>query len=204
MNRRHRWPRQPWPGPASCQLFLRLRRETSAILLAGMVDQVTIRLRSAAGVGCHPAPTRSHHGCDHCPEGRGAIAIGDVRYSPGCFQESAKAFAATFTLPATAGSHEGNHDEPATRGARNNCSGIGQRRRGVSRDGRGPTRWSRAAGQLARLSGGQPIGAMSLVSRGPTGADRQSSYEPGDLGLECLPHLLVRLLRAGQCRSKHL
>jgi hypothetical protein len=67
----------------------------------------------------------------------------------------------------------------------------------------GSTQCSCAARFLARLSGGQPIRPMSLVPRGSPGADRQSSYEPSGLGFECLPHLLVRLFRAGQCRPEY-
>jgi hypothetical protein len=44
---------------------------------------------------------------------------------------------------------------------------------------------------------------MSLVPGGSPGSDRQPTYESRGLGLECLPHLLVRLFRAGQCRSEY-
>jgi hypothetical protein len=43
-----------------------------------------------------------------------------------------------------------------------------------------------------------------LVPRGPAATDRQSSGEPSGLGLEYLPHLLLRLLRPGQCGAEHL
>src|SRR5215217_3657399 len=45
---------------------------------------------------------------------------------------------------------------------------------------------------------------MSLVPRGFPGADRESSCQPGDLGQQRVPHLLVRLSRTGQCRSEYL
>jgi hypothetical protein len=95
-------------------------------------------------------------------------------------------------------------NETTNRGAINDRAGLGRRRRSGGRRYRpGSTRWSCAAGFLARLSGGQPIRPMSLVPRGSPGADRQSSYEPCGLGLECLPHLLVRLFRAGECRPEY-
>ena len=68
----------------------------------------------------------------------------------------------------------------------------------------GPPRRSRAAGLLARVSARQPIRPMPLVPRRSPGPDRQSPCEPSGLGQQRLPHLLVRVSRAGQCRSEHL
>jgi len=44
---------------------------------------------------------------------------------------------------------------------------------------------------------------MPLVPRRSSGADRQSSGEPGCLGRKCLSHLLVRPAGAGQRSAKH-
>jgi hypothetical protein len=77
------------------------------------------------------------------------------------------------------------------------CRGSGGRRRG-----RGPTH-SRAT-ILAWLPAGPPGRSMSLVPRRSSGADRQSSSEPGCVGRERLSHLLVRTAWAGQRCAQHL
>src|ERR1700756_298039 len=89
--------------------------------------------------------------------------------------------------------NRGTGDDPAVV---ERCRGCGGRRRG-----RGPTH-SRAT-ILAWLPTGSPGRPMSLVPRRSSGADRQSSGEPGHLGHKCLPHVLVRPAWAGQCRAKH-
>ena len=79
-----------------------------------------------------------------------------------------------------------------------------RRPRAWPRDRPGSTGRTRAAGILARVSGRQPVRPVSLVPGGSYGADRQSSCESGDLGQQRVPHVLVRLSRAGQCRPEHL
>ena len=91
---------------------------------------------------------------------------------------------------------------------RHRCGGDG--RSGPSGSGvrcghrPGITRWPCATGVVARLPGEQPVGPVQLVSRGSAGADRQSSCESSGLGQQRLPHLLVRLSRAGQRGAEHL
>ncbi len=60
------------------------------------------------------------------------------------------------------------------------------------------------SGCLARLPGKQSERPVPLVPWGSAGADRQPRDKPGPMGLKRLPHLLVRLLRPGECRPEHL
>ena len=81
--------------------------------------------------------------------------------------------------------------EAIHRGAGNDRAVVGRRRGGGGcRHRRGPSQ--SCATILARLPRGPPGRPMSLVPRRSSGADRQSSGEPGRLGHQRLPHLLVR------------